>query len=201
MNSSNDRRVWFITGASSGLGRALAEAVLERGEGVVITARDPARAAALHERNPENSVVMTLDVADPEQAAAALDAGRSAFGRIDVIVNNAGYGLFGALEELSETQIRAEFETNFFGSLNVIRAALPGLRSQRSGHIVQISSLDGIAPAAAGETVYAATKFATEGLCEALANEITHLGIHVTIVEPGPIRTDFGDAAEAKPVE
>src|SRR3954451_8951148 len=200
MRSRNDPRVWLVTGASSGLGRALAEAVLERGERVVATARDSVRLTPLKELDAERAIVAPLDVTDPNQAVAAFGAAQSAFGRVDVVVNNAGYGLFGALEELTDDQVRAEFETNFFGSLNVVRAALPMLRVQRSGHVVQISSLDGIAPGVAGETVYAASKFATEGLCEALATEIAHLGIRVTIVEPGPIRTDFGAAADARPV-
>lgn len=201
MNGRNDPRVWFVTGASSGLGRALVEAVLEHRERVVATAREPARLATLLESHSEDMLAVPLDVTGRDQAVAAVEAARSAFGRVDVVVNNAGYGLFGAPEELAGEQVRAEFETNFFGSLNVIRAALPMLRRQRSGHILQISSLDGIAPGVAGETVYAATKFAIEGLCEALATEIAHLDIRVTIVEPGPIRTDFGDAADAKPVE
>jgi NAD(P)-dependent dehydrogenase (short-subunit alcohol dehydrogenase family) len=190
-------RVWLITGASSGLGRALAEAALERGERVVASARDPERVADLAERHPENAIATRLDVTKPEEAHEAVEAGLAAFGRIDVVVNNAGYGLFGALEELPDEELRAEFETNVFGALNVIRAALPQLRRQRSGHIVQISSLEGVAPAVAGEGAYAATKFAVEGLAEALAKDVAHLGIGVTIVEPGPVRTDFAAGAVA----
>jgi NAD(P)-dependent dehydrogenase (short-subunit alcohol dehydrogenase family) len=137
-------------------------------------------------------------VTDPDEAHAAVGAGLTAFGRLDVVVNNAGYGLFGALEELPGEELRREFETNVFGALNVTRAALPQLRRQRSGHIVQISSLEGIAPIAAGETAYAGTKFAVEGLAEALAKEVAHLGIKVTIVEPGPLRTGFGAGAIAR---
>src|SRR5919197_3406631 len=185
-------QVWLITGASSGLGRALAEAVLERGGRVVATARKHERLADLSARHGDRAVAMPLDVADAEQTRAAIAAAVDAFGRIDVVVNNAGYGLFGALEELSDDELRREFETNVFGALNVMRAALPQLRRQRSGHIVQISSLEGVAPAVAGETAYAGTKFAVEGLCEGLAKEVEHLGIRVTIVEPGPIRTEFG---------
>jgi NAD(P)-dependent dehydrogenase (short-subunit alcohol dehydrogenase family) len=198
MGSSGDRsRVWLITGASSGLGRALAEAVLERGERVVATARDPRRVAGLEERYPGRAVAVRLDVTDPDQARAAVEAGVGAFGRLDVVVNNAGYGLFGALEELSDEELRGEFETNVFGALHVTRAALPRLRRQRAGHVVQISSLEGVAPAVAGESAYAATKFAVEGLAEALAKEVGHLGIRVTIVEPGPLRTDFAAGAVA----
>jgi NAD(P)-dependent dehydrogenase (short-subunit alcohol dehydrogenase family) len=161
--TSDDTRVWFITGASSGLGRALAETALDRGERVVATARDPERVAEL--------------------------------------VNNAGYGLFGALEELSDADLRREFDTNVFGALAVTRAALPHLRERLSGHIVQISSLEGVAPAVGGEAAYAGTKFAVEGIAEGLAKEVAHLGIRVTIVEPGPVRTDFAAGAIAKPPE
>jgi NAD(P)-dependent dehydrogenase (short-subunit alcohol dehydrogenase family) len=192
-------RVWLITGASSGLGGALAGAALDRGERVVATARDRDSVAALEERHPGHAVAARLDVTDADQARAAIDAAVAAFDRLDVVVNNAGYGLFGALEELADDDLRRQFETNVFGALNVTRAALPQLRRQRSGHVVQISSLEGVAPMLAGETAYAATKFAVEGLCEALAKEVAHLGIRVTIVEPGPVRTDFGDSAVATP--
>ena len=190
-------RVWFITGASGGLGRSLANTVLDRGERVVATARDPGRLAELAER--DRVVAARLDVTDSGQARSAVDAGLRAFGRIDVVVNNAGYGLFGALEELPADKLRHAFETNVFGALSVIRAALPQLRRQRSGHVVQISSLEGVAPVAAGEAAYAGTKFAVEGVAEALAKEVEHLGIRVTIVEPGPLRTDFGSSSIALP--
>src|ERR671915_527175 len=130
-------RVWFITGASSGLGRALAETALERGHRVVATARKQQDVTELPERYPGRAIATRLDVTSPEQARAALDDGIAAFDRIDVAVNNAGYGLFGALEELSDEDLRREFETNVFGAFNVMRAVLPQLRSQRSGHIVQ----------------------------------------------------------------
>jgi NAD(P)-dependent dehydrogenase (short-subunit alcohol dehydrogenase family) len=194
----SDPRVWLITGASAGLGRALAEAALERGDQVVASARDPKRLADLVERHPEDAIATRLDVTKPAEAHAAVEAGIAAFDRIDVVVNNAGYGLFGALEELSDEELRAEFETNVFGALNVIRAALPQLRRQRGGHVVQISSLEGVAPAVAGESAYAATKFAVEGLAEGLAKDVAHLGIRVTIVEPGPVRTDFAAGAVAR---
>jgi NAD(P)-dependent dehydrogenase (short-subunit alcohol dehydrogenase family) len=196
--SDDDFRVWLITGASSGLGRALAEAALSRGEQVVATARDPQRLGELAGRYPGQAIAARLDVTDPAEARAAVADGLAAFGRLDVVVNNAGYGLFGALEELPGEELRREFETNVFGALNVTRAALPQLRQQRSGHIVQISSLEGIAPIAAGETAYAGTKFAVEGLAEALAKEVAHLGIKVTIVEPGPLRTGFAAGAIAR---
>jgi NAD(P)-dependent dehydrogenase (short-subunit alcohol dehydrogenase family) len=192
-------RVWLITGASSGLGRALAEAALDAGHRVVATARDAENVADLEQRHPGRATAAALDVTRPEQAAAALAAAVEAFGGVDVVVNNAGYGLFGAFEELDDSELRRQFETNVFGAFNVLRAALPHLRGRRSGHIVQMSSLEGIAPVLAGETVYAATKFAVEGLCEALAREVEHLGIRVTIVEPGPVRTDFAAGAVATP--
>jgi NAD(P)-dependent dehydrogenase (short-subunit alcohol dehydrogenase family) len=194
-------RVWLITGASSGLGRALAEAALERGERVVATARVPERVADLEDRYPGRAMAVRLDVTDPAEARGAIDAALAAFDRLDVVVNNAGYGLFGALEELDDDELRREFETNVFGMLAVTRAALPHLRRQRTGHIVQISSLEGVAPAVAGEAAYAGTKFAVEGVAEALAMEIAHLGIRVTIVEPGPLRTDFASGATAKAPE
>ncbi|WP_433434853.1 oxidoreductase [Nonomuraea sp. CA-141351] len=196
--SGDESRVWLITGASSGLGLALAEAVLDHGGQVVATARDPQRLDDLTGRYPGQAIATRLDVTDPDEASAAVGDGLAAFGRLDVVVNNAGYGLFGALEELPEEELRCEFETNVFGALNVTRAVLPQLRRQRSGHIVQISSLEGIAPIAAGETAYAGTKFAVEGLAEGLAKEVAHLGIKVTIVEPGPLRTDFAAGAIAR---
>lgn len=177
----------------------MAEVGLARGERVVASARDPEKLKELVERFPGHALATRLDVTDPQQARAAVDEALAAFDRLDVVVNNAGYGLFGPLEELSDHDLRREFETNVFGALNVIRAALPELRRQRSGHIVQISSLEGVAPIAAGETAYAATKFAVEGIAEALAKEIAHLGIGVTIVEPGPLRTDFAAGATAQP--
>jgi NAD(P)-dependent dehydrogenase (short-subunit alcohol dehydrogenase family) len=194
-------RIWFITGSGSGLGRALAEAALQTGDCVVATGRDPSDLQALEKRDPDRVLVQKLDVTDPGQAKTAVDAAVDRFGRIDVLVNNAGFGLFGPLEELTDEDIRREFDTNVFGAVNVIRAALPRMRAERSGHIVQISSLEGVAPAVAGEAAYAGTKFAIEGICETLAKDVEHLGIGVTIVEPGPIRTDFAAGAVAKEPE
>jgi NAD(P)-dependent dehydrogenase (short-subunit alcohol dehydrogenase family) len=199
MATPEAERVWFITGASSGLGRTLAESALERGERVVATGREMEPLRELEQRNPGRVVAAELDVTDQGQARAAADAAIGEFGRIDVLVNNAGFGLFGPLEEITDEELRREFDTNVFGAVNVLRAVLPRLRAQRSGHIVQISSLEGVAPALAGECAYAGTKFAVEGICETLAKEVAHLGIGVTIVEPGPIRTDFAAGATAKP--
>jgi NAD(P)-dependent dehydrogenase (short-subunit alcohol dehydrogenase family) len=198
-SSDADSRVWLITGASSGLGRALAEAVLARGERAIVAARSTDALAELERRHPDRALAAALDVTEPDAVRAAIDAGVAKLGRIDVVVNCAGYGLFGALEELPEDDLRREFETNVFGSLNVTRAALPHLRGHRSGHIVQISSLEGIAPALAGESAYAGTKFAVEGIAEGLAKDVEHLGIRVTIVEPGPLRTDFAGGASVTP--
>jgi NAD(P)-dependent dehydrogenase (short-subunit alcohol dehydrogenase family) len=194
-----DSRVWLITGAGSGLGRKLAEAALVRGEMVLATARSEEAVADLQEQYPGRALAARLDVTEPRQAEEAIEAGVAAFGAVDVIVNNAGYGLFGALEELPADELRREFDTNVFGAVNVLRAALPQMRRQRRGWIVQISSLEGVAPAVAGESAYAGSKFAVEGICEALAKEVGHLGIGVTIVEPGPLRTDFAGGARAYP--
>jgi NAD(P)-dependent dehydrogenase (short-subunit alcohol dehydrogenase family) len=188
-------RVWFITGASTGLGRELAEAVFARGERAVVTARDLDSLRGLNPDRPEQILATELDVRDGDQAQTAVQAAKAEFGQIDVVVNNAGFGLFGPLEEIGDEELRGEFDTNVFGAVNVLRAVLPVMRTQRSGHIVQISSLEGVAPALAGESAYAGTKFAVEGIHEALAKEVGHLGIGVTIVEPGPIRTDFANGA------
>lgn len=189
-DANSPPRVWLITGASRGLGRALAEAVISHGHCVVATARDPVTIADLGGAAPQRVRTIGLDVTDSERAGHAVEDAVRAFGRIDVVVNNAGVGLLGALEELSEEQLRGQFETNLFGVINVTRATLPRLRRQRSGHFVQISSVAGVR-ANAGHSVYAATKFALEGLSEGLAKEVAHLGIRVTIVESGPLRTDF----------
>lgn len=191
-------RIWFITGSTSGLGRELAEAALEAGDCVVATGRDPSELQVLEKRDPDRVLAQRLDVTEVAQVESAVAAAIDRFGRIDVLVNNAGFGLFGPLEELADDELRREFDTNVFGAVNVIRAALPWMRSKRSGHIVQISSLEGVAPAVAGEAAYAGTKFAIEGICETLAKDVEHLGIGVTIVEPGPIRTDFAAGAVAK---
>jgi len=176
-------KVWFVTGANSGLGRALAEAVLATGDRVVATARQAGG-------QPAGAFPVRLDVTDPASVRAAVDAAIGEFGRIDVLVNNAGHGLVGALEELSDAQTRAIMETNVFGVLAVTRAVLPHMRARRSGHIVQMSSVGGVV-GNPGHSLYATSKFALEGMSEALAGEVAPLGIRVSIVEPGPFRTDF----------
>jgi NAD(P)-dependent dehydrogenase (short-subunit alcohol dehydrogenase family) len=194
-------RVWFVTGTSTGLGHALARQALERGDRVVATSRDPSAVETLQKEYPERAVAIALDVTDPNAAVQAVDQALAVLGRIDVLVNNAGYGSFGALEEMPLEDLRRQFETNVFGMWHVTRAVLPVMRSQRAGHIVQVSSLDGIAPLGPGESAYAGSKFAVEGISEVLAAEVAHLGIKVTIVEPGPVRTPFGEAAKVAAVE
>jgi NAD(P)-dependent dehydrogenase (short-subunit alcohol dehydrogenase family) len=184
-------RVWFITGTSSGFGRELTRAVIAHGDRVVATARDIACIDDLATLAPDQVRAVRLDVTDTESIRSAVAEAERAFGRIDVLVNNAGSGLLGAFEELSENDLRHNFETNVFGTMTVTRTVLPLLRRQRSGHIVQMSSVIGVM-AGPGGTAYAGTKFALEGMSEALAAEVAHLGIRVTIVEPGPFRTDFG---------
>lgn len=183
-------KVWFITGCSTGLGRDLAEVLLENGYRVVATARNIASLAKLVDDHPETVRTAELDVTDPAQVRSAVKYAIGEFGEIDVLVNNAGYGLISAIEEASDEQIRQQFETNFFGALDVTRAVIPHLRERGSGHIFNISSVAGfIASPSAG--YYAATKFALEAISESLSQELAEHGIKVTIVEPGPFRTDF----------
>lgn len=186
----NDSPVWLITGCSSGLGRALAARVLARGHRLIATARQPETLDELVAADPSRCRALALDVADASQVAPVVAQAAEIFGRLDVVVNNAGYGLVGAVEEYDEAQITRNFETNFFGALRVIRAALPILRAQRRGHFVNISAAAVIANYA-GFSIYGATKWALEGLSESLAAEVRPLGIKVTIVQPGPFRTEF----------
>ncbi|MEV5651389.1 oxidoreductase [Nocardia sp. NPDC052254] len=176
-------KVWLITGASTGFGRALATAAAKRGDTVVATARDIASVADFthHDR---------LDVTDDDQVREVVARTVREHGRIDVVVNNAGHGLLGVTEEVTDDELRALLETNLLGAWRVTRAALPHLRQQRGGHIVQLSSVGGVV-GNPGHAAYATSKFALEGMSEALAGEIAGFGIHVTIVEPGPFRTDF----------
>ena len=188
-------RVWLITGCSSGLGLELARAALGRGQRVIATVRGPAAVTDLVEHFPDACRVLTLDVTEAAHVKSAVAEAAAAFGRLDVVVNNAGYGLVGAFEELGAEQIVRNFNTNFFGALEVIRAALPVLRAQRSGHIVNISAAAAISNYA-GFSIYGATKWALEGVSESLAAELKPLGIKVTIVQPGPFRTDFINSLE-----
>jgi NAD(P)-dependent dehydrogenase (short-subunit alcohol dehydrogenase family) len=183
-------KVWFVTGASAGFGRLLSESLLSLGANVVATARKPEVLADLAAKYSTNAAVLELDVTKPAQIDAAVKDALARFGRIDVLVNNAGYGLAGGVEEASESEFMPMFETNVFGLIRVTRAVLPQLRKRRSGHILNISSMAGLV-GGAGWGFYNATKFAVEGFSEALAAEVAPLGIKVTIIEPGPFRTDF----------
>jgi NAD(P)-dependent dehydrogenase (short-subunit alcohol dehydrogenase family) len=183
-------RAWFITGASSGIGRLLAEEVLKAGGKVVVTARKLDKIADLERQYPKAAKALMLDVTDPGQIDSAVTQAFAQFEQIDVLVNNAGYGVAGAVEEASEAEFLPMFETNFFGLVRVTRAFLPHLRKQRSGHILNLSSISGLI-GNQGSGYYNASKFAVEGLSEALAAELAPLGIKVTIIEPGPFRTDF----------
>ncbi|BBX99775.1 oxidoreductase [Mycobacterium seoulense] len=181
---------WLITGCSSGLGRALAEAVIEAGHHAVVTARDVAKVADLAAGAPERVLAAALDVTDPAQVASAVGQAHDRFGHVDVLVNNAGYGYRAAVEEGDDAEVRALFETHFFGTVAMIKAVLPGMRARRSGAIVNISSI-GATVTPVGSGYYAAAKAAIEGMSGALRGELAPLGISVTIVEPGAFRTDF----------
>lgn len=185
-----DGQVWFITGASTGFGKSLALAVLERGGRAVATARNPAQIdpAIAHS---DRSLCLALDVTDAKQCRNTVEEATKSFGRIDVLVNNAGFGMVGAVEEVGDAEVRHVYDTNVFGLLNVLRAGLPEMREARSGHVVNIGSVGGLL-ARAGSGIYCSTKFAVEGISEGLYHELKPLGIKVTVVEPGPFRTDFG---------
>ena len=187
-------KVWFITGSSRGLGRALAEAVLAAGHRLVATARSPEELRTLVATAPDRSRAVALDVTDPAAARKAIDAAVAAFGRIDVLVNNAGYANVASIEDLPEDDFRAQVETNFFGVVNVTRAALPVLRAQRDGHIIQVSSIGGRS-GSPGLAAYQSAKWAVGGFSEVLATEVRPLGIRVTIVEPGGMRTDWAGSS------
>ena len=182
--------VWFITGCSTGFGRELAKLVLERGYRAVITARDTSKIQDLKVGHENRALVLQLDVTDKEQVTDAVKRAESAFGAIDVLVNNAGFGYVGALEESDEADVRSMVETNFFGLARMIHVVLPGMRERRHGNIVNISSIGGLV-GFPGVGYYNATKFAVEGLSESLSKEVAPLGIKVLIVEPGPFRTDW----------
>ena len=182
---------WLITGCSTGLGRALAEAVIGTGHNAVVTARDVKKVADLVDTAPERVLAVALDVTNPEQVTSAVQEAQQRFGgAIDVLVNNAGYGYRAAVEEGDDAEVRALFDTHFFGTVAMIKAVLPGMRARRSGAIVNISSI-GATVTPVGSGYYAAAKAAMEGITGALRGELAPLGISVTIVEPGAFRTDF----------
>ena len=183
-------KTWFITGASKGFGREWAEAALERGDRVAATARSPETLEALVDSYGDAVLPISLDVTDRDADFDAVKLAADHFGRLDVVVNNAGYGHFGMIEELSEEDIRAQMETNFFGALWVTQAALPIMRAQESGHIIQVSSIGGIS-AFPAIGAYHASKWALEAFSQSLSLEVAGFGIHVTLVEPGGYATDW----------
>ncbi len=193
------QRTWFITGVSSGFGRHLTDQLLKRGDRVVGTVRDTSKVADLDERYPKAFYAEVLDMTDTAAIREVVERSFTKLGRIDVIISNAGYGLFGAAEELSDKQVEHIFATNLVGSIQLIRAALPHLRTQGGGRIIQISSYGGQV-AFAGNSMYHATKFGIEGFVESVAQEVASFGIGMTIVEPGGARTEFryGSAQVAK---
>lgn len=184
------QRVWLVTGASSGFGRAISEAVIAAGDVVVATARNPAAIEDIASRAPDLCHALPLDVTQPGAPAAVVQEAIQRAGHIDVLVNNAGAGLLGAVEECSEAEARASMELNFFGALAMARAVLPHFRARKSGHLVQMGAAAAIANYA-GFGIYGAAKAAITSLCESLAQELRPLGVKVTVVEPGPFRTDF----------
>lgn len=201
MNNTQDShgKVWFVTGTSSGFGRSIVEELIERGERVVATARDPRALADLVERAPERVLALQLDVTKPQEIQSAVSAAINHFGVVDVLVNNAGYSVVGALEETSEAELRAVFEPMFFGAVATTQALLPQMRERRSGTIVQITSVGGVVTAP-GFGPYCAAKHALEAVSEALAAEVAPFGVRVLIVEPGAFRTRlFGSAFRTMP--
>jgi len=191
---NRDNPVWLITGCSTGFGRELAKLVLERGWRAVVTARDASKIKDIAEPHGERALVLPLDVTNRAQIAEVVAQAKQRFGRIDALVNNAGYGYLAAIEEGEDAEVRAMFETNVFGLVDITKAVLPVMREQRSGLIVNVSSIGGLASFAA-TGYYHATKYAVEGLSETLAAEVKPLGIDVLIVEPGPFRTNWAGAS------
>ena len=187
-------KIWFITGTSRGFGREWTIAALERGDSVAATARDTATLDDLVERFGDALLPIKLDVTDRPAAFAAVARAHERFGRLDIVINNAGYGQFGMIEELSEAELREQIETNLFGALWITQAALPILREQHSGHIIQVSSIGGIS-AFPGIGAYHASKWGLEGFSQALAGEVARFGINVTLIEPGGYSTDWGGAS------
>ncbi len=194
MSSNSTAKTWFITGASRGFGRVWAQAALERGDRVAATARDASSITPLADEFGPALLPLPLDVTDRTAVFDAVATARDEFGRLDVVVNNAGYGLFGVVEEITEAQARAQIETNLFGALWVTQAVLPIMREQRGGHILQVSSLGGIG-AFPTLSLYNASKWGLEAISEALAQEVADFGIRVTIVEPGPYGTDWSGSS------
>lgn len=187
-------KVWFITGSSRGLGRSLTEAVLAKGDKVAATARKPEQLNDLVTKYPDQILALTLDVTDEESVGKAVKSTIGYFGQLDVVVNNAGFGIIGAAEAFTKEQVVSQIETNLYGPIYVTRAVLPYMRKQRSGHILQISSLGGRI-GNPGLSIYQAAKFGLGGFTESVAKEIAPLGIKMTVIEPGGFRTDWGGAS------
>jgi NAD(P)-dependent dehydrogenase (short-subunit alcohol dehydrogenase family) len=200
MTSATPHRNWFITGASSGMGLALTEAALQRGDNVVASSRHLAPLKKLADAHPDHLQLAAVDIREQSQIEDAVKQGLDRFGRLDVVVNSAGYGVFGAIEEVSDAQARANFDTNVFGTLNLLRAVLPTLRAQRSGHLINIGAYRGQS-ASPGMGLVAAVNHAKEGLTDGLHYELSPLGIQVTIVEPAPSATGFRDNVDRDAVE
>lgn len=181
---------WLITGCSSGIGRVLAENVLKRGYRVALTARNPATVADLQAQYPQRSIALALDVTNREQVKQVVAQVEREFGAVDVLVNNAAYGYLAAIEEGEDHELRAMFETNFFGALEMVKTVLPGMRARKDGHIINVSSQAGLV-SMPGTGYYSSTKFALEAMTEALWREVKPFGIRVSAIEPGPFRTDW----------
>src|SRR6476469_9913668 len=190
-------QIWFITGASSGLGEALTKAVIARGDKVAATFRKASQAQAFSQQYGESGLGLVMDVTDNTQVQGAVEQAVEHFGHLDVVVNNAGYGTIGAIEEFSMEEIRQQMETNFFGAIAVTKKAIPALRKNNGGYVIQISSAAGFR-AMGGFGLYNASKFALEGFSEALAQEVAAFKIKVVIVEPGPFRTQFAGSSVKK---
>lgn len=191
-------KIWFVTGASRGFGHLWTEAALKRGDKVVATARDPKALDGLVAEYGDAVLPLALDVTDREAVFGAVNKGHAHFGRLDVILSNAGYGYIGAIEEADPAEVLKNFETNVFGTISVIQAALPLLRAQGRGHILTLSSIGGIMSAGMGG-IYGATKFAVESLSETLSIEVADFGVKVTVIEPGPFATDFSTSIKIAP--
>jgi NAD(P)-dependent dehydrogenase (short-subunit alcohol dehydrogenase family) len=190
MSTANSPRVWFITGSSSGFGLLLAKEALRRGDRVIATARDASKLDDLLKQHPDSARTFALDVTNPAEIDSIAKQAIAAFGHVDVLVNNAGYGVTGAIEEVSDDEFEPMLQTNVYGLIRTTRAFLPHFRQRRGGYIINLSSIGGLI-GGAGWGFYNLTKFAVEGFSEALAAELKPLGVHVTVVEPGPFRTEF----------
>jgi len=190
INNTNNKKTWFVTGASKGLGLSLVKQLLALGQNLAATSRNLAELVIAVGSTADNFLPIEVDLANEDSVGCAMHQTKKAFGRIDVVINNAGYGIGGSIEELTDKETRNSFDVNVFGMLNVIRMVMPYMRYQQAGHIINISSIAGFAPGI-GWSVYAATKFAVEGLSTVLAEDVREFGVNVTVVAPGAFRTSF----------